>query len=478
MKKNQKHQKSCASQPREFNELVINDLYRGQTVLNMILDKPTMMGIDPDHPSVLHVGVKGVSISTLNDLEVAFHDLMLEALPIYINTGVNPIPITALMGAYCRKNEQDVTQMKGVLGFDPLGELAKHGKLSTTLKASYDMMADVLKWVNREGAEMRTILVESPPNHNGIDDVVQELAYAISAGVEYLREMIHRGFNIEAIAPKIAFSFSLGSNFSIEISKLRAARLLWSKIIEIFGGGDSDQKMYLYGKIPSWAKTSYDAYVNMLRSLSEEFSETMTDVDSLILVPFDELMREADEFSGRASENVQTTLQDECHFTQSIDPTEEFRYIESLTHEIAQSAWKIFQEAEGDGEMKIKLSKGEIQAAVSPKNEERFKNMPKCRHLRVGMSVYSNRTEEKLELWERDYNRLRAARATAVQEYRKGKDLFQIGAYLSRLGDHYCLTGQISMEYAIEAVLHGATLGDIADICYRFTNEDERKGGF
>lgn len=464
-------QELYAGQPKEFNQLAINDLYRGQTVLNMVLDKPTGMGLDPDHADAVDVGVKGVSISTLEDLSVALHDLVLEVLPVHINTGVNPVPLTALIGAYCKKNEQDLKQIKGVIGFDPLGELAKHGKLAASLKASYDRMADVLKWVNGKGSEVRTILIEGHPYHNGGADTVQELAYALSVGAEYVREMINRGMDIEAITPKMAFSFSLGSNFFMEISKLRAARMLWSKIIEAFGGSDHAQKMYIHGKTSSWTKTVYDPYVNMLRNASEAFSGAVAGVDSLTVVSFDEPIREADDFSRRISRNVQSILQDECHFTQPVDPVGGSWYIESLTHEIAQRAWEVFQEIEAHGGMSTKLIKGEIQSAVALKYEEKFKNMAKRKHIWVGVNMYANMKEKKLKTHEKDCNALRTGRVKAVQNYRNSKDMFQIGAYISELGDHHYLTGQISIDIAVDAALHGATLGDIAEMCYGFTDE-------
>ncbi len=464
-------QEVYAGLPKVFNEKLMNDLFRGQTAVNMALDVPTLTGQDADAQSASKVGYRGVSISTLEDINVAFHDLVLNVLPLHINTGDNPLPITALVGAYLNQNALSIKEIKGIIGYDPLGHLAKMGQLSTTIEGAYDLMASVTKWIASEASEVRTILVEGHPYHDGGADAVQELAYTLATAAEYIRALLDRGLDIESVSKKLAFSFSLGSNFFMELSKVRASRMLYSKLVEAFGGSDEAQKIYTHAKTSSWTKTVYDPYVNMLRNASEAFSGAIAGVDSLSVQPFDEPIREADDFSRRVSRNVQAVLQDECNFIRPIDPAGGSWYIESLTYEIAENAWKLFQDIEASGGMAKMLERGEIQSAVEMKYDEKFKNMAKRKHVWVGVNMYANMTEEKLEMQADAPDEVSKARAQAVQSYRMRSDIFMTSAMLAELGDHYFTTGEISVPKAIAAAENGATLGDIADECRSFKDQ-------
>lgn len=461
-------QEIYAGDPFEFNATLEEALYKGQTALKMTLDMPTQMGLDPDHEEAEEVGVRGVSLSTLSDMNKALHDLIFSVLPVQVTIGMNPVPMFSLLTAYLEESNQSIQEVKGVFGYDPLGMLAKHGQLNTTLDRAYDAMKDVTQYALEKKSELRTILVEGHPYHDGGADTIQELAYAMATGTAYIRAMMDRGMNIDDVAKRMAFSLSLGSNFFMELSKVRAARVVWAKIVKAFGGSESAQKIYIHGKTSSWTKTVYDPYVNMLRNASEAFSGAVAGVDSLDVVPFDEPIREADEFSRRVSRNVQSILQDECRFTQPIDPAGGSWYIESLTYEISEKVWTLFQDIEKEGMFK-KLSSGEIKTAVADKYNDKFKNMAKRKHVWVGTNKYANMTEEKID--GSNEKNIKPLRVKHVQEHRLNADVFQVEESLSQLGDHYMLTGELSIDKAVEAIKHGATLGDISEICNRHVKE-------
>lgn len=463
-------QEIYTSDPREFNEKVLHDLYRGQTALNITLDRATKYGIDLDTAEARDIGYRGLSLCTLDDVDCAFQELVLEVLPLYINTGTNPVPMISLIGACIKKENQDFDELKGVVGYDPLGFLAREGKLPFSISEAYGYMADVMKYILSKSSKLRTILVEGHPYHDGGVDAVQELAFAMATGVEYVREMIDRGISIEDITPGMAFSFSLGSNFFMELSKIRAARMLWSQIVKEFGGSNEAQKIYIHGKTSSWTKTVYDPYVNMLRNASEAFSGAIAGVDSLEIIPFDEPIREADDFSRRISRNVQAILQDECHFTQPIDPAGGSWYIETLTYQIVEKAWKKFQEVESEGGMLQYLLNNKAQDSVKNKYEEKFKNMAKRKHVWVGTNMYANMQEEKIDPRKRDFEKIKTKRLSEVRQYRMQKDIFQIANSISELGEIREVTGSISIDKAIDSIMVGATLGDIADLCNSFTD--------
>ena len=462
------------SHPEDFRKALEEALYKGQTALKMTLDLPSQFGYDADHKEALNVGIRGTSISTLQDVSNLLQDLVLNVLPIHINVGMHPVPITALIGAHLKKGEHPFKDLKGVLGYDPLGMLAKHGKLPISLDQAYDAMADVLKFAVKEESVLRTILVEGHPYHNGGADAVQELSFAMSTGTEYLRAMTSRGISINDVASHMAFSFSLGSNFFMELSKIRAARVTWAKIVESFGGNTEAQKIFIHGKTSSWTKTVYDPYVNLLRNASEAFSGAIGGVDSLDVVAFDEPIRASDDFSRRVSRNVQSILQDECRFTQPIDPAGGSWYVESLTHEISEKAWEQFQDIEVNGGMFKQLEKGIIKEEVQDKYEQKFKDMSKRKYRFVGTNMYANMTEEPLDKRKVDADKIKISRAKSVQNYRLKSDMFQVEEKLSLFGDYKLKTGTLSMDIAIDATLSGVTLGDLSEICYRNNNEQTR----
>jgi methylmalonyl-CoA mutase len=462
--------------PSKFNKNLEEALYKGQTAIKMPLDLPTQFGEDADQSTTGLVGQKGVSISTLDDLITAFQDLVIDILPLNINVGMHPVPFMALLTAYTEVTSKDLKAIQGVVGYDPLGMLAKHGQLQTSLEEVYDAMSDVLEFVQHEKSAVRTILIEGHPYHNGGADAVQELSYAMATATEYIRAMLARGHDIEIIAKSMAFSFSLGSNFFMELSKIRAARVTFAKIIRAFGGSDEAAKIYIHGKTSSWTKTVYDPYVNMLRNASEAFSGAVAGVDSLDVVAFDEPIRESDDFSRRVSRNVQSILQDECRFTQPIDPAGGSWYIESLTHEIAEKAWGSFQAIEGEGGMYALLDSGKIKTLVADKYEDKFKNMAKRKHVWVGTNMYANMTEEKIDAHTVDYHKISKERKSNVETYRMKQDLFDVENVLSDLGDHKLKTGKIHLRKAVIAAKHGATLGDLFEVCVRSQAKAVAKG--
>lgn len=447
--------------PSDFHRKIEEALYKGQTSFKLTLDQSTLFGIDADQNEAEAVGYRGISISTIEDVNVAFHDLVLPVLPFYINVGMNPIPMTALMGGYLNRGDDKFSGLKGILGYDPLGMLATYGKLTTTLDKAYDVMYDVTKYMNEQKSEVRTILVESHVYHNGGSDTLQELAYSISTGVEYLRAMLERGLTIDEIAPKMAFSISLGSNFFMELSKVRALRVLWAKVIKAFAGNEVSQKIFIHAKTSSWTKTVYDPYVNMLRNASEAFSGAIAGVDSLEVVAFDEPIRESDTFSRRVSRNVQSILQDECRFTQPIDPAGGSWYIETLTNNIVNGVWGQFQDIEKLHGMFSALEDETIFKAVASKYEEKFKDMVKRKYVWVGTNMYANMTEEKLAVREKDLVLLKETRLKALQAFRLNREILQIEDVLSKLIEQKNEKACWSIELAIEAVEKGATLGDL-----------------
>ena len=228
-------------------------------------------------------------------------------------------------------------------------------------------------------------------------------------------------------APRIRFAFSIGSNFFMEIARLRAARLLWAKIVQAFGGGEEAQKMSIHARTSAWNQTVYDPYVNLLRATTEAFSSAVGGCDSLHVSPFDELVRAPDEFSRRIARNTHTVLREESQVTRTVDPAGGSWYVETLTDAVGHKTWAIFQEIEKQGGMAKALAAGWPQAQVADTAAKRAANIAKRKDIFVGSNMYPNLKETRLEPTPVDARAVQAERAAALKQFRASRQGQQAG---------------------------------------------------
>jgi methylmalonyl-CoA mutase len=335
---------------------------------------------------------------------------------------------------------------------DPLGVLARRGTLPLSLERAYDEMAHLTEWATTHAPNLQTIAVHGHPYHNGGGNAVQELAFTLATAVDYIRAMQQRGLNIDSIAPRLGFAFSLGSNVFMEIAKLRAARLIWSQAVVAFGGNEESQKMSIHARTGALNKTLQDPYVNMLRTTVESFAGAIGGCDSMHVAPFDDVFRQPDEFSRRIARNTQIILQEECNLTRLIDPAGGSWYIETLTDTLARDAWALFQEVEQQGGMFKALQAGMPQEKVAEVAKARAQALETRKDVLVGTNMYANLYEKPLEDRAPDPATVKQERAAQVKRSGAGSDK------LSTLSG---ATGTARVEAAIEAALAGATLNEL-----------------
>ena len=289
-------------------------------------------------------------------------------------------------GTHANSNAWNISQdCPCAPGVDPLTKLVR-GTLETSLEAAFD-----------ELAKADAIAVNTRLYHNAGGNAVQELAFGLATGVEYLRQAEKHGVSIEEAAKKITFGFAIGADFFMGIAKLRTARLLWSKIVAASGGSAEAQKMRIHGSTSVWNKSKLDPYVNMLRNTTEAFSAVAGGVDSLYVGPFDEVVRTPDEFSKRIALNTQTILAEECHFDHVVDPSGGSYYVETLTSQLADAAWAIFQQIEKAGGMVKAIEAGIPQKQVKAVAAKKAEAVAQRRLSLIGVNVYANATEKPLE---------------------------------------------------------------------------------
>ncbi|MDR0378884.1 MAG: acyl-CoA mutase large subunit family protein [Candidatus Accumulibacter sp.] len=459
--------------PQEFNEEARHDIARGQTALNIVLDRPTRVGQDPADAPEDDVGAGGVSLATLADVATLLREIDSERVAVQCFTGATALPLIAMLAVALQGDEQGINRlhrMEGCIGGDPLGVLASDGKLTLSLATAYESLYQTTRWCAKKAPKLQTIFVQGHPYHDAGASSTEEVAFALATAVEYLRALIERGLGIEEIAPRVRFGFSLGSTFFMEIAKLRAARILWAQIVAALGGSSEAQKMHIHGRTSAFNKTVFDAHVNLLRVTSEGFSGAVGGVDSMHLAPFDEPIRPPDRFSRRIARNAQIVLQEEARFTQPIDMGGGSYTIERMTDEFARAAWRLFQDIEKQGGMARAIAAGVPQAMASATAAKRAKAVETRSDVILGTNMYANLVEKKIDVPLIDHAALKKARVEETARYRHAHQRYSLGFDLTTIEKGLAGEGD-ALELAIDAILSGATLGELAEVLSRFDTD-------
>lgn len=404
--------------PREGNEQLRHELDRGASAIAFSV-ADTHGGTQPcDGRS--NPMPRGIRLSGLSDLEALLADVDTERHPFHVHAGTSAAPLLGLLEAWTKKHRLPGSSLRGCIGADPLGYLLGHGQTSRDMDQIFDEMAHCIYWTGAHMSGMRTVLVDGGILHNGGASAVQELAFSMSAAVEAVRAMAVRHLDVHVFAASLRFQFSLGSHFFMEIAKIRAARVLWARIAESFGGDEAARRANIFGRTSLFTKTVHDPYVNMLRNTTEAFSGVIGGLDGLTVGSFDEAIRPGDEFSRRTARNTQLLLREEFDLLQPVDPAGGSWFIESLTWELARKSWALFQDTERAGGFLACARAGTIQAAVASTLEERFKRLAKRSDRAVGTNMYPNTAEQPMETEERGHGAVRRASKQGIPPLLEG----------------------------------------------------------
>ena len=439
--------------PAENNELLRHEHDKGATIYHIVLDTASRTGVDARQAEA--VGDTGTSVTTVEDMHVLLTGLDLAKFPLYVYAGANAVPLLALVAAARRASGEDMAEVRGIVGADPIGALVADGKLPASLDAHYDSLAAAARWATVNAPHLRTVFVRSDVYSNGGANDVQEVAAVLATATAYLRALCERGLTIDEAASQIAFAFSMGANFFLQIAKLRAVRPLWAQIVGAFGGSAEAQKMRIHARPALFFKTIYDPYVNMLRNTTEIFSGVVGGIDSFESAPFDEPIRKGDEFSRRIARNVQIMLQEEFGLLQPIDPAGGSWAVETLTRQMKEKIWAEFQRIEKEGGIIAALRAGSLQESVAAVLAARFKNADLRRDRIVGNNMYPNMTETLLETRAEDTAALKAQRTADIDAYLSDIDVKHRDEALASLRQAH------SVDHAVEAALAGATIAEL-----------------
>ncbi|MEZ4746574.1 MAG: methylmalonyl-CoA mutase subunit beta [Calditrichia bacterium] len=436
-----------ANSPRTFNSMLKNDLSRGQNVIHLPLDFATRSAMDPDE---IVSAENAVPVSRLDDFSAAIDDVDCSKIPFHIYCGVSNIFISAIIAAEFEKHHRNIAELTGNIAADPIGELATTGQLPTSLNNLYNEIASAGKFFAEHRANVRSWMICADKYHNAGADTVQEIAVALATGAEYLRAMLERGFSADAAIRQITFQIAIGGQFFMEVAKLRTLRMLWGNIARAFGVSETAMEMNIHAVTSQWNKTRYDAHVNMLRATTEAMAAIFGGCNSLQVAPFDELLREPDDFSRRIARNIQLILRDESHLDAVIDPAGGAWYIEKLSDELATAAWQKFRQIEKSGGIIEVLETSSLQQEIEKTATERANRLATGKDRLVGTTRYAN-AKETVEFFEADTNRsiIEHRKATLDKNHNTG---MQVQIDQSR-----------PIESLMRAAQNGATIGQMRE---------------
>ncbi|KAA3662663.1 MAG: methylmalonyl-CoA mutase [Chloroflexi bacterium] len=428
------------STPAAYNAALKNNIALGQTAVFLTFDPPTLQGLDPDQSSDSLVGFGGLSLSSLADVARLFDGIDITKTPVMMQPEKAFFPLSALFIAYFEGANIDLSALSGCAGVDPLGILVRRG-MSWPIGETYDRLVQIVRWSAANAPGFQPIGVFTDNYHDSGANAVQELAFGMATAVSYIRALQDRGIEVDEAASSIRFIFAIGSNFFMEVAKLRAARMVWAQIVAAFGGSEDAQKLRMHTRTSSFNKTKADPYVNMLRVTTEAFAGAVGGTDSQHVAPFNETSGSPDDFSQRIARNVQIILQEEANLTQLTDPAGGSYYIEFLTDQIANKSWEMFQEIEANSGMLAALEAGLPQEWVLETAVSRAKNLATRNHVLVGTNMYPNLEEEK-------------------QKTKNGKQKTE-NERRATINSQQLIINQSDLGSLVEASQAGATLGQL-----------------
>jgi methylmalonyl-CoA mutase len=348
---------------------------------------------------------------SVDDLKLLLRGICLEITEVNFVMTCKNIPLVKSLIGFLKDQKANPDELKASVNFDPIGVFTLKGKFCSSETEAFVRTKEVLE-LAAEYPGIRLIGVNGKNFNNAGASIVQELAFSLSIGSEYLTRLTDLGLNAGLVAPRIRFNFGIGGNYFMELAKLRAARMLWANIVKAYQpdcscgeeceGEDCCKdgvclcagKMNIHSETSIWNKTIYDPYVNLLRTETEAMSATLGGTDSLTIHPFDTVYEQPTEFAERIARNQQAVLKEEAHFDKIADPAAGSYYIESLTASIAEQAWTLFLEIQEQGGFLVSFRQGFVQVQINQMAAKRKKAIATRRDNLLGVNQFPNSTEQ------------------------------------------------------------------------------------
>ena len=452
------------STAEESNAFYRRNLAAGQKGLSIAFDLATHRGYDSDHPRVVgDVGMAGVAIDSILDMRVLFAGIPLDQMSVSMTMNGAVLPILALYIVAAEEQGVAPAQLSGTIQNDILKEFMVRNTYIYPPAPSMRIVADIFSFTAQHMPRFNSISISGYHMQEAGATADLELAYTLADGVEYLRTGVAAGLTIDAFAPRLSFFWGVGMNYFMEVAKLRAARLLWSRLVASFGAKNPKSlALRTHCQTSGWSLAAQDPYNNVARTCVEAMAATLGGTQSLHTNAFDEALALPTDFSARVARNTQIYLQEETGIGRTIDPWGGSYHVERLTWDLAAKAWALIEEVEALGGMARAIEQGLPKLRIEEAAARTQGRIDSKAQTVVGVNRYQRTHEDPIEVLKVDNTAVRAAQLARLEQLRRERDPAAVEVTLAALTR--CAAGEPGnlLALAIAAARARATVGEIS----------------
>ena len=459
------------STAEESNGFYRRNLAAGQKGLSIAFDLATHRGYDSDHPRVEgDVGKAGVAIDSVEDMKILFDGIPLDKMSVSMTMNGAVIPCLAFYIVAAEEQGVLPEQLSGTIQNDILKEFMVRNTYIYPPQPSIRIIGDIIEYTSKNMPKYNSISISGYHMQEAGATQLQELAFTLADGMEYVRTAMSKGLDIDVFAPRLSFFFATGMNFFMEIAKLRAARTIWAEIMQNFGAKNPKSMMLrTHCQTSGVSLTEKDPYNNIVRTTTEAMAAMLGGTQSLHTNALDEAIALPTEFSARIARNTQIILQEETGMCNVVDPLGGSYYIESLTNDLVQEAWKMIWEIEEMGGMTKAVATGMPKMQIEASAAEKQARTDRGEEVVVGVNKYKLAKEDPIDTLEIDNNSVRLSQIARLDKIKKGRDSKKCAAALEALTKAAKDGGNL-LSAAIDAARERATLGEISDAMEKIFN--------
>jgi len=451
------------STAEESNAFYKRGLSAGQQGVSVAFDLATHRGYDSDHERVIgDVGKAGVAIDSVEDMKILFDGIPLDKISVSMTMNGAVIPVLANFIVAGEEQGHKKSDLSGTIQNDILKEFMVRNTYIYPPEPSMRIVADIIEYTSNEMPKFNSISISGYHMQEAGASLVQELAYTLADGKEYAKKAIEKGLDIDAFAGRLSFFFAIGMNFFMEAAKLRAARLLWHRIMTDLGAKNPRSKMLrTHCQTSGVSLQEQDPYNNVIRTAYEAMSAVLGGTQSLHTNALDEAMALPTDFSARIARNTQLILQEETGVSNVVDPLAGSYYVEKLTADLADAAWRLIEEVDEMGGMTKAVAAGMPKLRIEETAARRQADIDRGDQVIVGVNKYRLNEEDDLDIRDIDNDAVRAAQVNRLEKIKKQRDENNCSQALSNL-ETVAAGGGNLLAAAVEASRARATVGEIS----------------
>jgi methylmalonyl-CoA mutase len=455
------------STAEESNAFYRRNLAAGQKGLSVAFDLATHRGYDSDHERVMgDVGKAGVAIDSILDMKILFDQIPLDKMSVSMTMNGAVLPVLAFYIVAAEEQGVPMEQLSGTIQNDILKEFMVRNTYIYPPLPSMKIIADIFEFTSKKMPKFNSISISGYHMQEAGATCAIELAYTLADGLEYLRTGVNAGMDIDSFAPRLSFFWASGMNHFMEIAKMRAARMLWAKIVKQFNPKNAKSlALRTHTQTSGWSLTEQDPFNNVTRTCVEALGAALGHTQSLHTNALDEAIALPTDFSARIARNTQIYLQEETNICKAIDPWAGSYYVETLTHEIAHKAWELIQEVEELGGMAKAIETGLPKMRIEEASARKQARIDSGKDIIVGVNKYKLEKEDPIDILEVDNTAVRDSQITRLKKLKAERNNEEVQKALDAI-TMACETKERNLlELAVDAARKRASLGEISFAC-------------